>query len=169
MRSLEKSLPLRLLQAREAVMDMFRPHLYAHGVTEQQWRVLRALAETSGLDAGMLANRVCLLMPSLSRILRDLAAEDLLTRRNNPADRRIAILALTQKGRLLFERMSRESEIIYSALEQSIGTSAYEKMMSDLDHLVSRIDAHRVQFSASVPGDGRQGKAALRIRRANMR
>ena len=80
MRSLDHSLPLMLLRAREAVMDHFRPHLHYHGVTEQQWRVLRALVEFGSLDAGTLARRVCLLMPSLSRILRDLASAGLLKR-----------------------------------------------------------------------------------------
>ena len=45
MRTFSQSLPMALLRAREAVMRRFRPGLRCHGVTEQQWRVLRALAE----------------------------------------------------------------------------------------------------------------------------
>ncbi len=44
MRAFSSSLPMALLRAREAVMRRFRPGLRDHGVTEQQWRVLRALA-----------------------------------------------------------------------------------------------------------------------------
>ncbi len=34
-----------LLQAREGVMARFRPILNAHGITEQQWRIVRGLLE----------------------------------------------------------------------------------------------------------------------------
>ncbi|MFT5000920.1 MAG: hypothetical protein ACI875_001925, partial [Planctomycetota bacterium] len=37
----EKSLPIMLLRAREAVMRRFRPMLRLHDLSEQQWRVLR--------------------------------------------------------------------------------------------------------------------------------
>jgi hypothetical protein len=48
MREFSRSLPMALLRAREAVMRQFRPSLRQHGLTEQQWRILRALA---GVDA----------------------------------------------------------------------------------------------------------------------
>lgn len=141
MRGLDQSLPLKLLQAREAVMDMFRPHLNAHGVTEQQWRVLRALAEATALEAGELARRVCLLMPSLSRILRDLGAQGLLARRSDPKDRRVVIVSLTDKGRLLFEDMSRESEVVYAAIEKTLGAGHCRALMADLDDVASKLSA----------------------------
>jgi homoprotocatechuate degradation regulator HpaR len=159
MRSLEQSLPLRLLQAREAVMDMFRPHLHAHGVTEQQWRVLRALSETNGLDAGMLARHVCLLMPSLSRILRDLSKAGLLTRRQNPADRRVAIVSLTPEGFALFEDMSRESELVYARLEKAIGAPVYKKLMNDLDNLIKALGSHRLSSVIAMDEPGRSPAA----------
>jgi homoprotocatechuate degradation regulator HpaR len=162
MRSLEQSLPLRLLQAREVVMDLFRPHLHAHGVTEQQWRVLRALAETSGLDAGMLARHVCLLMPSLSRILRDLSKAGLLTRRQNPADRRVAIVSLTPKGFALFEEMSRESELVYARVEKAIGSSVYNKLMKDLGDLIEILGSRRVALSVVAMDQRRRSPAAKR-------
>ncbi len=43
MREFSRSLPMSLLRAREAVMRQFRPSLRNHGLTEQQWRILRAL------------------------------------------------------------------------------------------------------------------------------
>ena len=44
----QRSLPMALLRARELLMERFRPMLSAHGVTEQQWRVLRVLHESEG-------------------------------------------------------------------------------------------------------------------------
>ena len=73
LRSIEGSLPLALLRTREAVMARFRPHVARHGVTEQQWRVIRVLAAADeALEAGTIAERACIMPPSLSRILKTL-------------------------------------------------------------------------------------------------
>ena len=58
-----------------AVMRHFRPSLRAHGLTEQQWRILRALAASGDIEVTELARLAYLLGPSLSRILRDLEGE----------------------------------------------------------------------------------------------
>ncbi|MDA5180708.1 homoprotocatechuate degradation operon regulator HpaR, partial [Klebsiella pneumoniae] len=39
------SLTIALLQAREAAMAYFRPIVKRHNLTEQQWRIVRILAE----------------------------------------------------------------------------------------------------------------------------
>ena len=56
---------MELLKAREAAMSRFRPMLREHGLTEQQWRVIRALADYKEIDAGELAKKSFLLAPSL--------------------------------------------------------------------------------------------------------
>jgi hypothetical protein len=74
MREFSRSLPMSLLRAREAVMRQFRPSLRRHDLTEQQWRILRALAAIEAIEVTELARTAFLLGPSLSRILRDLEA-----------------------------------------------------------------------------------------------
>ena len=167
MRALNQSLPLKLLQAREAVMEMFRPHLHAHGVTEQQWRVLRALAEAAALEAGELARRVCLLTPSLSRILRDLSAQGLLTRRNSPSDRRVVIVKLTAKGRLLFDEMSRESEVVYASIESTLGEETSRTLMAKLDDVVATlVEAKQTRGDEALErANPKQRKLAAHVRR----
>jgi len=56
MREFSRSLPMSLLRAREAVMRQFRPALRRHDLTEQQWRILRALAAIDAIEP-MLAER----------------------------------------------------------------------------------------------------------------
>src|SRR5579884_2550197 len=90
LRPFANSLPMALLRAREAVMRAFRPGLREHGVTEQQWRVLRALAGLGPLEITDLAARTCLLPPSLSRILPELESRGLVTRRQVASDMRRA-------------------------------------------------------------------------------
>ncbi|MDP7101742.1 MAG: hypothetical protein QF503_11390, partial [Rhodospirillales bacterium] len=56
LRDFSRSLPMALLRAREAVMERFRPSLRTHGLTDQQWRVLRALYDHGQKDLGELAD-----------------------------------------------------------------------------------------------------------------
>ena len=86
MREFSRSLPMSLLRAREAVMRQFRPSLRNHGLTEQQWQILRALTAVDSIEVTELARVAFLLGPSLSRILRDLEARDLIERRTAEAD-----------------------------------------------------------------------------------
>src|SRR5207244_11195184 len=88
MRDFSRSLPMSLLRAREAVMRQFRPALREHGLTEQQWRILRALAAIDCMEVTDLARTAFLLGPSLSRILRDLETRGLIERRTAEADQR---------------------------------------------------------------------------------
>ena len=55
MREFSRSLPMSLLRAREAVMRQFRPSLRNHGLTEQQWRILRALTAVDAIVSGAAA------------------------------------------------------------------------------------------------------------------
>jgi hypothetical protein len=61
LRDFRHSLPMELLRAREAAMSRFRPVLREYGLTEQQWRVIRVLAEQDGIDASEVAARSFLL------------------------------------------------------------------------------------------------------------
>ena len=63
------SLTIALLQAREAAMAYFRPIVKRHNLTEQQWRIVRILAERPSMDFHDLAFRACILRPSLTGIL----------------------------------------------------------------------------------------------------
>ena len=140
MRALDRSLPLKLLRAREAVMDRFRPHLHANGFTEQQWRVIRALVEVETIDAGALAEAVCLRMPSLSRILADLEARGLLRKLRSKADRRLVNVEITEEGRALFARMSEASERIYQSIQDRLGDDEYKDLMLRLDGFIARLN-----------------------------
>ena len=62
MREFSRSLPMSLLRAREAVMRQFRPSLRNHGLTEQQWRILRALTAVDTIEVTELARVAFLLV-----------------------------------------------------------------------------------------------------------
>ena len=82
LREFDRSLPMTMLKAREAVMRKFMPALREHDLSAQQWRVLRALNEAKSRDASEIADQCAILMPSLSRILRNLENRKLIRRKS---------------------------------------------------------------------------------------
>lgn len=151
MRPLAQSLPLKLLRARELVMERFRPHLAAHDVTEQQWRVLRTLAEMGEIDATTLAETACLLPPSLSRMLQDLEARALISRRRPQGDRRTTLICLSAQGRALFDTMSKRSEAIYRDLESDLAAAGCAGILAELDRLITALASPEAGADASIP------------------
>lgn len=158
MRPLRKSLPLRLLQAREAVMERFRPNLHAHDLTEQQWRVLRALAEGGESEVGALASLICMHAPSLSRILPDLEQRGLVTRRRADGDRRTSLVSLTREGRTLFETMAKHSEVIYRDIEAALEAARCPNILADLERLILALGEDAPGRTTSKPATAKLTK-----------
>ena len=117
---------MELLRARESAMARFRPLLKEWGFTEQQWRVIRALADSEPMDAGKLASRSLLLAPSLTRILRYLENEGIVRRSVDGGDQRKQIVSLTAFGRQRFEEAAPDSEAVYVQIESDFGRERLE-------------------------------------------
>jgi len=128
-----------LMQAREAVMQRFRPLLRAHDVTEQQGRILRVLAGANGLDMLELAVRCGIQPPSVSRAVPVLIARGLVRRRSDKRDNRRVIVNLTAAGRKLFNRMAEDSTAVYAQLEADLGALPLQEIYALLDLLVARL------------------------------
>ncbi len=109
-------------------MARFRPMLRGHGLTEQQWRVIRVLADSDGIDAGELARRSFLLAPSLTRILQYLEGEKLVRRRSDHRDQRRSVFSLTSAGQRLFAAVAPDSEALYHDIEHEFGGERLEKL-----------------------------------------
>jgi hypothetical protein len=81
-----RNLPRLLLQAREAVMLHTRPSLREHGLSDQQWRVLRVLGGDCSAwsrPAGSRA-RLFILGPSLTGVLTRMERDGLIRARARP-------------------------------------------------------------------------------------
>ena len=140
MRDFSRSLPMSLLRAREAVMRQFRPSLRHHELTEQQWRILRALAAVETIEVTELARTAFLLGPSLSRILRDLEARQLIERRVAEADQRRAVVSISADGLKLIGAVAPSSEAIYAAITKRFGArrlAELQEMLAALEHSLS--------------------------------
>jgi homoprotocatechuate degradation regulator HpaR len=140
MRSFDRALPIALLRAREATLAPFRADLDKIGLTVQQWRVIRALAEGEPRTAGELAELCVLMPPSLSRILRSLTARGYLARVDDD-DGRHHRVRLTPEGAAKYTEMAGQSAAIYARLEAAFGTEKMEKLLDLLGELRETAEA----------------------------
>ena len=138
LRRTERSLPIALLRARERVMGPIRDMLASSGINEQKWRVLRVVDEQGPLEQTAIAEAACLLLPSLTRILRNMEEEGLLTRHPDAQDRRKSIVTLTDSGRALIATNAVQSGVLLTRLEQKFGPAKLNELLNlleDLRHL----------------------------------
>ena len=142
MESFHDSLPMRLYRALDAVMPAFRQVFSEFGLTEQQWRVLRALASAEEpLEVTQVAERTELLPPSVSRIVARLAVDGLIERTTVAHDQRRATLRLTHPGRDLVTRVAPHSERIYAEIETTFGAERLGRLLTELHDLATIADA----------------------------
>lgn len=144
LRPLNRSLPMALLRAREAVMERFRQWVRDNGLTEQQWRVVRVLAEREPLEVSRLAEHTFLLPSSLSRILRSLEEKRLIRRRNVDNDQRRFEVSLTGPGHRLFRQVAPRSETIYREIEEAFGAARLQELYDLLSDLEGTLTSSRV-------------------------
>lgn len=140
LRAFDRSLPMALLRAREAVMKKFIPSLRENGLSSQQWRVIRALNEEEGLDITELAHRCFLLMPSLSRIIQNLEKRKLVIRNHSSSDNRKSVISITAPGKKLFQKIAPKSVERYDLITEKFGYGKLELLYELLDELIEKID-----------------------------
>lgn len=128
-----------MLRARETMMAPIRHMLQKADVTEQQWRVLRVLAERGTSDPKDLAQEACLLNPSLTRIMQLLEKKGLIVRKGHPSDRRKVLLDVTDEGRALLKEFAPESQAIFARLEEQYGRERIDQLL-DLLNALSEAD-----------------------------
>ena len=136
-----RNLPRLLLQAREAVMLHTRPSLRGHGLSDQQWRVLRVLgehaAEAGGVETGRVAREAFILGPSLTGVLARMERDGLLTRSRCPEDARRSVVRATARGLALVDTLSHTIEAHYAWLERELGAPKLAQLYALLDDLIA--------------------------------
>lgn len=136
-----RNLPRLLLEAREAVMFHTRPSLREHGLSDQQWRVLRVLGEhaheSGGVETGRVATEAFLLGPSLSGVLTRMERDGLIERQRCTQDARRTVVRATATGLAKVQALSQTIEAHYSWMAQHLGSSQLTALYSLLDQLIA--------------------------------
>lgn len=134
-----RNLPLMLLQAREQVIARFRPLLNANGVTEQQWRIVRALRETGPLEPREIVLVCGISSPSLAGVLARMEELGLVARERLDHDQRRVRVSLTARSRALVRQMTPRVEQAYRDLEAQIGPDLVGQLYAVLEQLNVRL------------------------------
>lgn len=134
-------------------MRLFRPGLRKHGVTEQQWRILRALAHSGPMEVSELAAATFLLAPSLSRILPDLEKRGLIARRQVDTDLRRSVVSLDPRGLRLIAAHAPYSEEMYAKIARRFGAERADQLLTLLRELEVALQGLSEEQS---PGVGRR-------------
>ncbi len=132
-----RNLPRLLLQAREAVLEHFRPGLREHGLTDQQWRVLRVLAEEGQCDVSTIAQGAYLLGPSLSGVLTRMERDGLIVRAVDTQDARRQLVRASPKGKRMVAKLAQSIEAHYSQMEASLGEEQLRQLYALLDEVIA--------------------------------
>lgn len=131
-----RNLPRLLLQARESVMAHTRPRLRAHGLSDQQWRVLRVLGEHGVVETGRVAREAFILGPSLTGVLARMERDGLIRRERDPQDQRCTVVEATPKGAELVAQLSHAIEAHYAWMEKTLGPQRLTQLYALLDAVI---------------------------------
>ena len=149
-----RNLPRLLLEAREAVMLHTRPSLRAHGLSDQQWRVLRVLGEHAhergGIETGRVASEAYLLGPSLTGVLTRMERDGLIERQRCAQDARRTVVRATAVGLAKVQALSQTIEAHYVWMEQHMGKAQLTSLYDLLDQLIA---LEVPDAAATVPDD----------------
>ena len=129
-----------LLRAREKMMERFRPLLTANGLTEQQWRVIRALNENGPMEPRQISDICTISSPSMAGVLARMEAMELITKERFADDQRRILVSLTKKSIGLVRVISKDLEVRYRELERVVGPEVVERVYSAIDDLLAGLE-----------------------------
>lgn len=131
-------------------MGRFRPVLRAHGLTEQKWRLLRAMSEAQRkLRPIELSQLTCISMPSLSRLLKSMQNLQLIKDSPHAHDQRSTEFSLTPAGHALLRKVAPHSEEIYKQIERLVGASEVAQLYALCDRVTDLLGT----FDSDIDSD----------------
>lgn len=134
-----RNLPLLLLQAREAVIGRFRPLLNEQGLTEQQWRILRALLERGPLEPREIVRLCGISSPSLAGVLARMDDLGLVLRERVDSDQRRVMVSISPKAQAQALAMAPTIEAIYAGIEAQVGKPLVDDFYRLLDQMLDKL------------------------------
>jgi homoprotocatechuate degradation regulator HpaR len=157
-----RNLPQLFLKARDSLMSHFRPILNHFGLTEQQWRILRALDEHAQLEPREICDLCQILSPSMAGMLARMEEMGLVERRRVATDQRRVQVRLSHKGDQLIDQMAPLIERQYQMIEQAYGKPIFEALSDAFEGFLGAGSkpVQHIELPATPPvAAGRRGPA----------
>ena len=137
MQQFSRSLPMMLYRALDAVMPRFRTIFNEFDLTEQQWRVLRVLADVNEIALKDLAELTLIQAPSLVGVVDRLQSAGLVDRRRSKDDRRVVFVVSTPAGGKVLAQLLPRVANAYADLKQSVDAAAWVQLTTALEKITS--------------------------------
>ena len=128
-------------------MAHFRPILNHFGLTEQQWRILRALDEHAQLEPREICNLCQILSSSMAGVLARMEEMALIQRSRVSEDQRRVLVRLAPKGDQLIDEMAPLIELQYQQIEQAYGKPVFDDLFNALEGFI-RAESNPVEHIA---------------------
>jgi homoprotocatechuate degradation regulator HpaR len=144
-------LPRLLRDVLESVLGCFRPVLSEFGLTEQQWRILRTLADESPLEVWQLAAACQMAKPSLTGVLMRMERAGLVTRVRLHSDQRRVAVSPTPRAWDLIATLTPRITAKYVEFGESVGSRVTAKLI----HALEQVGSRRRGLEAEVCDAGR--------------
>lgn len=116
-------------------MRRFRPVLNQHGLTEQQWRILRVLLDEDGLEPRQLCERCLISSPSIAGVLKRMEEAGWIKRERMAHDQRRVTVTVTAATKKLGKSIGPMIEREYEELENLVGVKQLQQVYDALDTL----------------------------------
>lgn len=132
-----RNLPQLFLKAREELLCHFRPIITHFGLTEQQWRILRALAEREQMEPREICDTCHILSPSMTGVLSRMEEMGLITRERMPEDQRRVLVRMTPKSEQLVSELGPLIVEQYKIIEQAFGPELIQQLYEVMDKVIA--------------------------------
>ncbi|GAA3140137.1 MULTISPECIES: MarR family winged helix-turn-helix transcriptional regulator [Nonomuraea] len=137
---LGSSLAYLLSRAERSVNRGLAAALAGEGVTVEQWRIMRALADGRGESMGELAEAVLMPHPTLTKAVDRLIDRALVYRGPAKGDRRRVAVFVSGRGAELLARIDGAVAEQQGLIALAFGAERTEQLMRDLESLVAALD-----------------------------
>lgn len=139
-RFVDRYLSALLARASAAVAEEINADIARRGMPINHWRILASLWDGGGLTPSDIAQLTLIKQPTVTRLVARLAADGLIRKAADPADRRLVRLSLTARGR------AEVGDLIEMAIERQRrlldGLDA-DQLVAALRHLIAFCAARR--------------------------
>jgi MarR family transcriptional regulator for hemolysin len=143
-RELLEVVPIIMKEIRSELRSRRSPDL-----TVPQFRTLAFVDRNKGASLSAVANHMGLTLPSTSRLVDILINRKLLTRQDNPLDRRRVKLDVTSRGLTILE-VSRRGTLTYLADKLSSINAGERKVIVEAMESVRSVFANKEEIGATV-------------------
>lgn len=114
------------------IMQLMGPKIYGEsGVTAQQFRVLQLIGREP-VTVGDLSIRSNAKAPAMTRLLTRLEAKGWVAKSQDPGDRRVVWLQLTDEGRAEMEKLARNREKVIEEMFARLSPGDQQKIIESI-------------------------------------